>query len=881
MTTVEGGALDDVDAAREHLLRAGSEWPGAALTLAEALLDDVVAADEAESAEASNTGGLGPEQAARVLEAWDLLDRVRAERGRLDAETLHWSSLLMGRAAVIGQQAGLDRTALIGSADALRASVDAVAESPELHGELNGLCLEVLAAVLLELVDRTGPPDDAAEVDPRDELLREVLVRLSAARDVADDAESCFQLTAEIGRQAYRLHTVRRGEDGRILDTAIAELDRLVRSGEATPDHLLVLANAYEDRYLATHAETDRSGAVRTVSALLAVPDVPADDAAAARSLRGRIQLVEPIDPTAEPAALADLTVAVDELGADDFDGWAAAFDLSLALLRRGLHDDGEAGLAARCLELLADSPGTDSDEHAELVTQLALVVLQRAYVSQRWDEAYLPALELATEHADQDDADVALVATTAISHALRAATLFLTTPRERVAPLLTEAIRRLDHALSRPGTEELAAGLHGLAGAVLWLLLTPDDWSPTASFHQRLDAPDDFLSGLGGTRDLARRALDHFHQLHDEAGPDTGLPPVLLVVLRMMADGREALSDDELQLLRAAPVAESDLIVMLGIEFLRGPFLAEEAWRRRDIGLLDEAIGILQHGIRDASADHPARPFARVVLARALTRLGQLTCNDHLLVTAHEELRTARREGSGQKVVTLADDVTRDLLAAGRHPVPSIEEATAVSAVPDPSVAAALQAEALALRQAGDSAARGRARAVLREYSRCVLVEPDAASALAVAELANDWAAVAASWALDDGHPDLAVELLEHGRAMTLHAVTATADGAAILRATGHEALASDWVAGRVDGTRRSDVLAALGDTPAGQMLHVVPQQVDIGAALWDLSADALVYLVRLPRPGRCTAMRHRAAGTSRHGCRGTRASSGALTTP
>ncbi|HEX3959470.1 MAG TPA: CHAT domain-containing protein [Trebonia sp.] len=83
---------------------------------------------------------------------------------------------------------------------------------------------------------------------------------------------------------------------------------------------------------------------------------------------------------------------------------------------------------------------------------------------------------------------------------------------------------------------------------------------------------------------------------------------------------------------------------------------------------------------------------------------------------------------------------------------------------------------------------------AALRARGRDVLLQSGTANALAAARAAAADSAEFAGWCLEDGDPALAVEVLELGRGLVLHAATAVTAMADLLAAAGHGDLAGEW---------------------------------------------------------------------------------------
>ncbi|RKT82975.1 CHAT domain-containing protein [Saccharopolyspora antimicrobica] len=168
-----------------------------------------------------------------------------------------------------------------------------------------------------------------------------------------------------------------------------------------------------------------------------------------------------------------------------------------------------------------------------------------------------------------------------------------------------------------------------------------------------------------------------------------------------------------------------------------------------------------------------------------------------------------------------------------------------------------------------GDSARRDQQRAVsnglasLRERARNVLLQNSPRRALETANTATGEATEVSHWCLAVGQPEAAVQALELGRGMVLHASTVEASIPTLLREHGHGELAERWEAeapeerpwdvGSAGVIRVSDadlpsdlryrVLRALEPVEA-QLLSPPPVE-EIAAGLRASATRALVYLL------------------------------------
>ncbi|MEV0701505.1 CHAT domain-containing protein [Saccharopolyspora sp. NPDC050389] len=170
-----------------------------------------------------------------------------------------------------------------------------------------------------------------------------------------------------------------------------------------------------------------------------------------------------------------------------------------------------------------------------------------------------------------------------------------------------------------------------------------------------------------------------------------------------------------------------------------------------------------------------------------------------------------------------------------------------------------------------GDTARRDPQRAVqngleaLRERARNVLLQSSARRALETASTASGEAVEVSRWCLASGQPEAAVQALELGRGMVLHAATVDANMPTLLRENGHADLADRWESevgqqqpwdvGGVGTARVADaalpsdlryrVLRAFDGTAAEAHLLAPPPVAEIAAGLRAARTQALVYLL------------------------------------
>jgi hypothetical protein len=327
--------------------------------------------------------------------------------------------------------------------------------------------------------------------------------------------------------------------------------------------------------------------------------------------------------------------------------------------------------------------------------------------------------------------------------------------------------------------------------------------------------------------------------------------------------------------------------------------------WRER--GTLSGAAGDTIRGLETlvTAMDQAAActPVARIVpdanrtalqrAASAAARLGRLTRDPRVLTVAlgrMSALRTApgmtpaERAGlSQERGMTLlwrhglAHD-PRDLDQA----ITELAEASQIAG--EDASYGLLQNLSVAHWARGDRARGDQERALetgltaLRQRAAAVLLQSGVAHGLQVARTTgSDEVPQLVRWCLAEGRADLAVEALELGRALVLHAATVTTDIPGLLTLAGHDALAGQWRAEtgrgpartsgpaallgpaafgppgdfdvqpppRVPSLLRRQVLDALRGIPAGAQLLAAPRLAELSEALRLADADAYVYLI------------------------------------
>ncbi|GAA0524207.1 CHAT domain-containing protein [Saccharopolyspora subtropica] len=266
---------------------------------------------------------------------------------------------------------------------------------------------------------------------------------------------------------------------------------------------------------------------------------------------------------------------------------------------------------------------------------------------------------------------------------------------------------------------------------------------------------------------------------------------------------------------------------------------LVGPAFATRDLASLNRAIGMLTEVCANPDLFPKERRSALRGLATALRMRFELTGSPRDLNNAIDRFEQVRREFTLEP----GDFETANLLTT--------------------------LADCYAAR--GDNARRDQQRAIstgleaLRERARNVLLQSTPRRALETAAVASGEAAEVSAWCLVAGQADTAVQALELGRGMVLHAATVESGMPALLRANGHADLAERWEAevgreqlwdtGTAQAMRVADaalpsdlryrVLHAFEGTEAEAQLLSPPSVAEIAAGLRAARTQGLVYLL------------------------------------
>ena len=483
---------------------------------------------------------------------------------------------------------------------------------------------------------------------------------------------------------------------------------------------------------------------------------------------------------------------------------------------------------------------------------------------------------------ADRDPSDLAGLARDThllgMAYAIRAA-------REQRQEDWTAATGQMHQALTMiPADDPMRGSMLGVYAAVL-----NDHYQMRGSLADA-EASQHLFDQLAGILD--RPGADQGFEAHDVLSL-TGLRGVCRVSLAWRTQDLAMLYRGKAEIQRALDGLpetypwRSRLLVGLGLAEVASGVLRVDYARIRDgVALLTEAADAMQ-------VDRGSRLGFRAVGALAQVMDGRLRSEDKAVqegiailaevagapeLTEAERLRMLWALGSSHltRHGLVATDEDLDLGIA------RLEQARArADSDPGNPVAASLlwglaeayhsRGEADDLEQADET---GLAALQARVYD--VVLQRDAGHSLVIARGAADQAVTVARWLLGQQRYEAAVEALELGRGMVLHAATVNAWLTAILRAAGYADLAAewdragqddalDWAADPSDQPRamtgmlvggvlpvrelpsglRRRVLSALREVTEFVRRLSTPSPDEIQAALRAAHADALVYLI------------------------------------
>jgi hypothetical protein len=244
--------------------------------------------------------------------------------------------------------------------------------------------------------------------------------------------------------------------------------------------------------------------------------------------------------------------------------------------------------------------------------------------------------------------------------------------------------------------------------------------------------------------------------------------------------------------------------------------------------GDLEEAGRLLQAAAAGTTGTDVMRPATLLRAGGVLTLAGVKAGNQQLLRQAVGYLKDAldgtdRRFGNRFRFAALLGGTAFFLYQASGY---RSDLDTAIAWLRDacrdldgrpwhPQYANCLISLSRAYRAKGDT---GRSRetglAALRGRARDLLMQSGTARSIGFARRAVTEAAEVAAWCLDDGHVDVAVEAVELGRGLILHASTSVAEFPDLLAAAGYEDLAGEW---REAALTHDDVVVGRGRSRSG----------------------------------------------------------------
>ncbi|MFJ9820651.1 CHAT domain-containing protein [Streptomyces sp. NPDC101151] len=374
---------------------------------------------------------------------------------------------------------------------------------------------------------------------------------------------------------------------------------------------------------------------------------------------------------------------------------------------------------------------------------------------------------------------------------------------------------------------------------------------------------------------------LRHFRKLSGSLPSGVGDPAVLGRAFALYSRVMDAGETEDVQVLRTlvdeAEALEKD--VPEGHSF-RGPVLLAlgAAYGRLGIVTRDEEMLLRalpyyekgRSGIRDSglpfAADIPLPNIPDLDLLRAgLTGGGTEPVPDHVPPppqASTEELHTSALSLRVRYALThdpalldtLIDELerVRDGVREGRAPRIAAEALW--------HLAEAYRERGVAHDDVKDIAALEAAKEALTALGADVLLQAGAEHGLLAARAGASRGVQAALWAASQGRLHEAVAALELGRALVLHAASASSAVPELLDAGGYHELAEAWravgaarghgtaddggVPGELPSTLRRQALEALGYRREGSLVHT-PTLSELADGVAESGADALVYLV------------------------------------
>jgi hypothetical protein len=417
-----------------------------------------------------------------------------------------------------------------------------------------------------------------------------------------------------------------------------------------------------------------------------------------------------------------------------------------------------------------------------------------------------------------------------------------------RADPALTRQLDELQHLGGSPGAMMPAGpalpGLPGLAaggtgeGGVLGMLATVQQFMPLLATLQSVTSSPALQGLLGGRLPAAETAgplLEATLRRSRQQGGPVDLRAMFAAAAAEMASDSTGYRE---QVARAYDVPVS------------APAPAPRDTDARLESALEEVADLLGPGRRPLSRlGRPGRTELEHAAAELRAALADVT-HPGLRARADDQLALCLAElywAGAAGPDTLAEAVgllerARDIEA---HQRPTPERADLLE------VQACCYAELGRCGRLADAtdAALSRTRAALRELGRCVLLEPDARTALPLAARADRMVVRAVDWCLaEERHRD-AVLVVEAGRGLVLGAATLSGRVAGLLSALGRTDLADAWRRGAsrngIASPELEQVFDTLSTTPEGVSLLQTPTAENVTLALHAGNLDVAVYLV------------------------------------
>jgi tetratricopeptide (TPR) repeat protein len=711
-----------------------------------------------------------------------------------------------------------------------------LADSPALADDDAVHYRGLLAAALMERAD-VNPPGRDADLDAAIGHLETALAALPPADPgrsslLASAAHACWE----------RLNGD--ASDYRLVDTMTAYADQAWALSPPGDEERALLgvyaATGIHERLIRPGAPLDLKAVSRAIEILTEVEPQLADDQ--------NLHLIAMVTFGHFLAARAQATGAVADLKAaqplllraaaeiDTSDpGWADQTQTLAAAMSILAHlgmDLGHLGRAISLLTAACGHPGSDPARTALTRGTLGVLLMQRAGFT-------------ASRH-DLDEGIARLLE----SHQMAPAG-----HPYRVATAMNLAGGLLIRFLERGQAEDVDAAryylamtgtLDGAAARDLRDLMADADTTLTGN-RGLLGIAESMLgdpAALNGAVAELRAALAHLPPGHPHAGRLHGDLGLALALRAATAEGQPAGLDEAARELSVALAAMTGAHLLHPVVLLRaGGVLSATAAAAGRQDLLRQAIGYLSTALAGLDPRFGGRfRFAALLGATALA-LHRLSGDARDLDEAVSRLEQARNELDGRPFHPQYANCLIQLAQAYRS-----------------------RGDAAAAHEAGLTALRGRARELL--------VQSGTARSIGFARLAAAEAAQVAAWCFADGKTAAAVEVLELGRGLVLHASTCVSGFADLLAEAGREELAREWrdaiaqsratpwdagipgparLPGLLSGAAELDVpddlraraLAAMAGSPAELSLLAPPAPAELAAALADTGADALIYLL------------------------------------